>query len=416
MAQDSYSTDTSDSSSAYSIDNEPAHHYKKGGYHPASVGEMFNSRYRLVRKLGWGVFSTVWMGYDYNTASFRVLKLVKSDNISTESAADEADITRQLNGKHCCRLLDFFKHSGVFGKHSVLVFDLYGETLLNALTRRNYTGLPLPIIKSIIRRLLYVLIHLHDDLGIMHTDIKPENILVSSPSSRLYRIMEKYIPPPRDSGIRLIDRNRKTMTNAQRRRYRKKIKESPIHKDVYSEADDTDTSEDDDRLHNVTLIDFGNAMDIDRVYEGEIIQTQEYRAPEVVLGNKYDERSDIWSVGCVTFELITGEYLFRCTKSRGQYSTNEDFLANIISYCGGLSVNRKGVYYQQYFDNNHELQHIKNIRRASIEDRLCIDKHLSETDAKEWAVFIGEMLEVDPTKRKSAKKILDIYGEWLDVL
>lgn len=35
-----------------------------------------------------------------------------------------------------------------------------------------------------------------------------------------------------------------------------------------------------------------------------------YRAPEILLGHEYDERVDIWSLGCIFFELITGRPLF----------------------------------------------------------------------------------------------------------
>jgi len=35
-----------------------------GGYHPVSVGDVFKFRYKVVRKLGWGHFSTVWLADD----------------------------------------------------------------------------------------------------------------------------------------------------------------------------------------------------------------------------------------------------------------------------------------------------------------------------------------------------------------
>ena len=38
--------------------------YKQGGYHPVNVGEVYHERYVILRKLGWGHFSTVWMVYD----------------------------------------------------------------------------------------------------------------------------------------------------------------------------------------------------------------------------------------------------------------------------------------------------------------------------------------------------------------
>ena len=35
-----------------------------GGYHPVKIGDLFNNRYHVIRKLGWGHFSTVWLCWD----------------------------------------------------------------------------------------------------------------------------------------------------------------------------------------------------------------------------------------------------------------------------------------------------------------------------------------------------------------
>ena len=43
---------------------------------------------------------------------------------------------------------------------------------------------------------------------------------------------------------------------------------------------------------------------------GVEIQTREYRAPEILLGKPFNTRTDLWSVGCIAYELITGRYLF----------------------------------------------------------------------------------------------------------
>eukprot|EP00438_Fugacium_kawagutii_P031466 Skav222635 [mRNA] locus=scaffold10:209075:226052:+ [translate_table: standard] len=64
----------------------------------------------------------------------------------------------------------------------------------------------------------------------------------------------------------------------------------------------------------IKLIDFGNAT-----YESEhhsaIINTRQYRAPEVILSVGWTERSDLWSTGCIVMELYTGELLFRTHES-----------------------------------------------------------------------------------------------------
>lgn len=56
------------------------------------------------------------------------------------------------------------------------------------------------------------------------------------------------------------------------------------------------------------------------------IQTRQYRGPEVMLGIDYDTSSDLWSLACMVFELITGDFLFDPRKGQN-YSKTDDHLA-----------------------------------------------------------------------------------------
>jgi len=63
------------------------------------------------------------------------------------------------------------------------------------------------------------------------------------------------------------------------------------------------------RRSAIKLIDFGSSCYADkRMYT--YIQSRFYRSPEVLLGLKYDQKIDIWSLGCVLVEMHTGEPLF----------------------------------------------------------------------------------------------------------
>jgi len=66
----------------------------------------------------------------------------------------------------------------------------------------------------------------------------------------------------------------------------------------------------------VALIDLGSVT-----YAGDppsaYIQSRAYRAPEVVLGLPYDGRIDVWSVGCVVAELVSGRVLFHADSAAG---------------------------------------------------------------------------------------------------
>ena len=52
----------------------------------------------------------------------------------------------------------------------------------------------------------------------------------------------------------------------------------------------------------------GTCLELDDLFSDEL-QTEYYRAPEIILGKKYNEKIDIWSIGCVIVELITGNLL-----------------------------------------------------------------------------------------------------------
>lgn len=57
------------------------------------------------------------------------------------------------------------------------------------------------------------------------------------------------------------------------------------------------------------MVDFGNSCFIHDTL-GTYVQSRSYRAPEVVLGNGYDVKIDVWSVGCILAELWTKNVLF----------------------------------------------------------------------------------------------------------
>lgn len=47
------------------VDAEPLHRYRRGGYHPIRLGDLLkDGRYKILHKLGWGGYSTVWAARD----------------------------------------------------------------------------------------------------------------------------------------------------------------------------------------------------------------------------------------------------------------------------------------------------------------------------------------------------------------
>ncbi|KAI8511253.1 SRSF protein kinase 2 [Branchiostoma belcheri] len=169
-------------------EQEDPQDYCKGGYHPVKIGDLFNSRYHVVRKLGWGHFSTTptVIRPKCQGRRFVALKVVKSAAHYTETALDEIKLLKCVREsdeidpmrEKVVQMVDDFKISGVNGTHVCMVFEVLGCHLLKMIIKSNYQGLPLPIVKCIIRQTLQGLEYLHTKCKIIHTDIKPENILL----------------------------------------------------------------------------------------------------------------------------------------------------------------------------------------------------------------------------------------------
>ncbi|CAG7721142.1 unnamed protein product [Allacma fusca] len=167
-------------------EQEDPRDYCKGGYHPVKIGDLFHARYHVVRKLGWGHFSTVWLCWDLQAHRYVALKVVKSAPHYTDTALDEIKLLKCVreadlsdpNREKTVQLLDDFKITGVNGTHVCMVFEVLGNNLLKLIIRSNYQGIPLQNVKSIMKQTLAALDYLHTKCKIIHTDIKPENILM----------------------------------------------------------------------------------------------------------------------------------------------------------------------------------------------------------------------------------------------
>ncbi|KAM6924422.1 SRSF protein kinase 3 [Xenentodon cancila] len=202
--------------------------YCKGGYYPVKIGDLFNGRYHVVRKLGWGHFSTVWLCWDLQKKRFVALKVVKSALHYTETALDEIKLLRCVRDSDpsdpyretVVQLIDDFKISGVSGVHVCMVLEVLGHQLLKWIIKSNYMGLPLICVKTIIRQVLQGLDYLHTKCKIIHTDIKPENILLVVDEVYVRRLAAEATiwqragaPPPSGSSVSMAPRDQQLLSS-----------------------------------------------------------------------------------------------------------------------------------------------------------------------------------------------------------
>lgn len=203
----SSSSSSGDDPDTNTADEEDSEDYCKGGYHPVQVGEQYNNgRYTVIQKLGWGHFSTVWLSRDNTTGKHVALKVVRSAAHYTETALDEIKLLQRVveankdhpGRRHVVSLLDSFQHRGPNGSHVCMVFEVLGENLLGLIKRWNHRGIPMPLVKQITKQVLLGLDYLHRECGIIHTDLKPENVLIEI--GDVEEIVKQYVPEPKKDG------------------------------------------------------------------------------------------------------------------------------------------------------------------------------------------------------------------------
>uniref|UniRef100_A0A3Q2CGU7 non-specific serine/threonine protein kinase n=1 Tax=Cyprinodon variegatus TaxID=28743 RepID=A0A3Q2CGU7_CYPVA len=174
------------------------------GYHPVQIGDTFNRRYQVVSKLGWGFFATVWLCIDLSGRRVAV-KVLKSGAEFTQAGQDELTLLRYSSGpvsrhpysQRVVQLLDEFKLAGVNGV-MCLVLELLGLNLRSWQLCFGNPGLLQPWVKQILTQVLQGLDYLHTRCKIIHTDIKPDNIL-------LHLKEQTHVSPPKEISVKIAD-------------------------------------------------------------------------------------------------------------------------------------------------------------------------------------------------------------------
>uniref|UniRef100_A0A674MGY3 non-specific serine/threonine protein kinase n=1 Tax=Takifugu rubripes TaxID=31033 RepID=A0A674MGY3_TAKRU len=403
-------------------EQEDPNDYCKGGYHHVKIGDFFNGRYHVIRKLGWGHFSTVWLAWDIQEKRFVAMKVVKSAEHYTETALDEIKLLKSVrntdpsdpNKEKVVQLLDDFKISGVNGTHVCMVFEVLGYHLLKWIIKSNYQGLPQPCVKSIIRQVLQGLDYLHSKCKIIHTDIKPENILLTVNEPYIKKMAAEATqwqkagaaPPSGSAGhdlsfLQRVAKNFHVKLVADCTdvcRYTVSLLVNPL--------DPLNA----DKLQ-VKIADLGNACWVHKHFTDDI-QTRQYRSLEVLMGAGYSTPADIWSTACMAFELATGDYLFE-PHSGDDYSRDEDHIALIIELLG--KVPRKlilaGKYSKEFFTKKGDLRHITKLKPWGLFDVLVEKYEWSKEEAHNFSSFLLPMLDLVPERRATAA--LCLSHPWL---
>jgi serine/threonine protein kinase len=154
------------------------------------------------------------------------------------------------------------------------------------------------------------------------------------------------------------------------------------------------------------VADLGNACWTTKHFSDDI-QTRQYRGPETIINAGYDTSADIWSLACMTFELVTGDYLFD-PKASEEYPRDEDHLALFVELLGPMPkpLIAKGRRSMTYFNRRGDLRHIKSLRYWGLPDVLQQKYHMHPVEAINLASFLLPMLRLQPEDRGTAQSLL----------
>lgn len=201
-------------------------------------------RYLVLDFNGEGCFGKVAKCINLKTCETTAVKIQKiSENDTIQKEVEMLTKIRALDPekKNLVRFIDNF----MFQDTSCLAFEMLDRSLWDLLNQ-SQTPLSLHEIRPITQQLL-VAFEALKSIGIIHTDLKPDNVMLVNHREEPYR---------------------------------------------------------------VKLIDFGLALPASQVKVGMTVQPCAYRAPEVTLGLPISEAIDMWGLGCVMAFLYFGENLF----------------------------------------------------------------------------------------------------------
>ncbi|KAB8270700.1 kinase-like protein [Aspergillus minisclerotigenes] len=367
------------------VEEEESPDYRADRFYPARLGEIFQKRYQIVAKLGFGTSSTTWLARDLKERKYVALKVyVHTSLVHRELPCYDHISRRMANSSHRGRgnirwLLDSFDVVGEHGKHVVLVFEAAQMSLRDMKVVFRPDGFDEDFVRGAVTELLRALDFLHSHGEVVHTDVHPGNMLLGVYDNNIMQILaerEFTSPVPRKavSPTRTIYLSRLM-----------RPREGPM-----------------------LLSDFGEARIGPGPHGGDIMPL-EYRAPETLLYIGWSYPVDIWSVGLTAWDLLGPTRLFTARDEDGDLY-DAAHLAQLIAALGppppeflARNMERRADFWDEQ-GNWLGLAPIPDLRTMeALETRL--------QDKSGFLRFIRRALTWLPEERATAKELLQ--DPWL---
>lgn len=271
---------------------------------------------------------------------------------STSDICSLNEIT-EAGRRLCVQMLEWFDYHG----HICILFEMLGRSVFDFMKMNNYQPYPFEHVRAIGHQLTLAVNFLHKN-KITHTDLKPENILF---------VNDAYdIEYPN------------TKLNS-------KVKQYLVVKDP-----------------TIRLIDFGSAT-FDHEHHSKVVSTRHYRAIEVILELGWSQPCDVWSIGCILFELYTGITMFQTHDNREHIAMMERILGTIPWRMATRSKTK-------YFNRHGWLIWDENSNTGYYVRRNCrpLRHYMTSLTKEELDLFdlIDLMLTYEPSQRITCSQAL----------
>jgi serine/threonine-protein kinase SRPK3 len=388
------------------------------------TGDIINN-YNIISQLGKGSYSRVWLAYNISDNKYYALKVQNPDDFS--DGKDEIKILKKIpsNENYINRLVEYFVETRFVNDTPTnficSVYNLCAGNLDGLSRKGKYkNGYPEHIVKKIFKQVLLSLDTVHNKLNGFHGDIKPDNILLCGINNKDAKYIKMYSKHnfaeiyTKTKKEYMLEKKLKKLDPAMKSRIRKKIHSALI--EMMDENEEDKYLCDDKYFDNlqIKLTDFGFYCHKDEFFH-EPFGTRYYMAPEIILMADCTEKVDIWALGCMLFELVTGKILFD-PHSDEKGSTDYHHLEMIINLCGEFNEQfQSGKFYKKFFKNNKLIDMIYNDDfKLSTYDKINskLISHNINNNALHIIRLIESMLQINPKKRPSIKELLK--NNWLN--
>lgn len=296
------------------------------GKYVVGVGSILHgttSKYLIVEKVGEGSFGVVARGLGLEQGSRSVAIKVLRNHALYPAVRQLGRLERNfciaLNRLQQRSDVQPVQHrfaqlyeSFIVRDHLCLVFEFLPQSLYDVLLKSKFNGVSAKLCARLVGGAIEGLAQMHA-AGVAHCDVKPENIMLRNIHNC-------------DSAV-LIDFGSCVVFDQHVPNHSLALPSQLVSSQSYGNSSTPSSTHFSQALH-------------------QYIQSRYYRAPEVILHLPLSTSIDIWSIGCVLFEIATGRVLFEGSSSMNQLVRMESLLGPIP--IAMIRSSPRGTEYSQY--------------------------------------------------------------------